>query len=71
MLEGDVTLRWYGMPNVTDEAIMAHPPQYDSDNTLDNWLDNILARYDKAPKIDFKVSTVEPRLVESGASEIN
>ena len=42
---------------------MAHPPDVDSDNTLDNWLDEILARDDKGAKLDFKSSeVVEPSL---------
>ncbi|KAK2150591.1 hypothetical protein LSH36_399g04017 [Paralvinella palmiformis] len=72
MLEGDVTLRWHGFPNQTEEPIMAHPPQYDSDNTLDNWLNHILATNNKAPKIDFKVEDcIEPSLkILSSKSEI-
>ena len=55
MLEGDIILRWYGFPNQTTEPVMAHPPAYNSDNTLDNWLNSILATDNKAPKLDFKV----------------
>ena len=45
MLEGDIQLRHYGTPNQTNEPVMAHPPDTDSDNTLDNWLESILKRY--------------------------
>ncbi len=37
--------------------------QVDSDNTLDNWLNQILTRDDKAPKLDFKnAEVIEPSL---------
>ena len=55
MLEGDIILRWWGLPNQTDEPVMAHPPAVNSDNTLDNWLEQILARENKGLKLDFKV----------------
>lgn len=43
ILEADVTLEGYGSPNVKPIPIMAHPPQNHSDNTLDEWLDAVLA----------------------------
>lgn len=43
ILESDVTLEGYGTPNVTQIPIMAHPPDIYSDNTLDDWLDAVLA----------------------------
>jgi hypothetical protein len=55
MLEGDIILRWWGLPNQTVEPGMAHPPAVDSDNTLDNWLSEILDRDNKGLKLDFKV----------------
>ena len=74
MLEGDIQLRWYGYPNQTDEPVMAHPPDVDSDNTLQNWLDEIIATDDKGLKLDFKSEEViEPALeiVKSREDEIN
>ncbi|CAG12352.1 unnamed protein product, partial [Tetraodon nigroviridis] len=43
ILESDVTLEGYGTPNVKPIPIMAHPPNVYSDNTLDQWLDAVLA----------------------------
>lgn len=43
ILESDVTLEGYGTPNVKPIPIMAHPPSVYSDNTLDQWLDAVLA----------------------------
>ncbi|TWW73473.1 Protein FAM151A [Takifugu flavidus] len=43
ILESDVTLEGYGTPNVKPIPIMAHPPKIYSDNTLDQWLDAVLA----------------------------
>lgn len=43
ILESDVTLEGYGTPNVKPIPIMAHPPDVYSDNTLDQWLDAVLA----------------------------
>ncbi|XP_068197108.1 protein FAM151A [Antennarius striatus] len=53
ILESDVTLEGYGTPNVKPIPIMAHPPDIYSDNTLDQWLDAVLASR-KAIKLDFK-----------------
>uniref|UniRef100_A0A3Q3XM40 Protein FAM151A n=1 Tax=Mola mola TaxID=94237 RepID=A0A3Q3XM40_MOLML len=53
ILEADVTLEGYGTPNVKPIPIMAHPPNVYSDNTLDQWLDAVLASR-KAMKLDFK-----------------
>ncbi|XP_078252691.1 protein FAM151B [Rhinoraja longicauda] len=42
--------------------IMAHPPETDSDNTLQNWLNEVL-QSDKGIKLDFKsLSAVEPAM---------
>lgn len=43
ILESDVTLEGYGTPQVKPIPIMAHPPNIYSDNTLDQWLDAVLA----------------------------
>uniref|UniRef100_A0A3P8SLV6 Protein FAM151A n=1 Tax=Amphiprion percula TaxID=161767 RepID=A0A3P8SLV6_AMPPE len=53
ILEADVTLRGYGTPSEEPVPIMAHPPAVQSDNTLDEWLDTVLASR-KAMKLDFK-----------------
>ena len=63
MLEGDVQLRWFGQPNQTDEPVMAEPPDIDGDNTLGNWLDEVVAAGGKGMKLDFKsLEAVEPSL---------
>lgn len=43
ILEADVTLKGYGTPHQQPVPIMAHPPDIYSDNTLDEWLDAVLA----------------------------
>ncbi|XP_051809496.1 protein FAM151A isoform X2 [Acanthochromis polyacanthus] len=53
ILEADVTLRGYGTSSEEPVPIMAHPPAVHSDNTLDEWLDAVLASR-KAMKLDFK-----------------
>ncbi|CAJ1087349.1 protein FAM151A isoform X3 [Xyrichtys novacula] len=53
ILEADVTLEGYGTPNEKPIPIMAHPPEITSDNTLDQWLDAVLASR-KGIKLDFK-----------------
>ncbi|KAM7378747.1 hypothetical protein PAMP_004346 [Pampus punctatissimus] len=53
ILEADVTLEGYGTANEKPIPIMAHPPDIYSDNTLDQWLDAVLASK-KGIKLDFK-----------------
>ncbi|KAI3375358.1 hypothetical protein L3Q82_021851 [Scortum barcoo] len=53
ILEADVTLDGYGTPSEKPVPIMAHPPDIYSDNTLDQWLDAVLASK-KSIKLDFK-----------------
>ncbi|XP_042352876.1 protein FAM151A [Plectropomus leopardus] len=53
ILEADVTLEGYGTPSEKPVPIMAHPPAIYSDNTLDQWLDAVLASR-KGMKLDFK-----------------
>ncbi|XP_068427527.1 protein FAM151A [Clinocottus analis] len=53
ILESDVTLEGYGTPAEKPIPIMAHPPAIYSDNTLDQWLDAVLASR-KGIKLDFK-----------------
>lgn len=43
ILEADVTLHAYGTPDEKPIPIMAHFPDIISDNSLDNWLDAVLA----------------------------
>ncbi len=43
ILESDITLEGYGTANQKPIPIMAHPPDITSDNTLDEWLDAVLA----------------------------
>lgn len=43
ILEADVNLHGKGTPDEKPVPIMAHPPHIYSDNTLDEWLDVVLA----------------------------
>ena len=43
ILEADITLEGYGTANENPIPIMAHPPDIYSDNTLDQWMDAVLA----------------------------
>lgn len=43
ILEADVTVEGHGTPGEKPIPIMAHPPDIYSDNTLDQWLDAVLA----------------------------
>ena len=62
MLEADVLLRGQGTENETDIPIMAHPPDTDSDITLDQWLEKVSPTM-KGIKLDFKSSNVlEPAM---------
>lgn len=51
MIEADVVLR--GGQRGNGDPIMAHPPETDSDNTLQEWLNEIV-NTDKGIKLDFK-----------------
>ncbi|XP_026722513.1 protein FAM151B isoform X1 [Athene cunicularia] len=51
MIEADVLLR--GGKGGNGEPIMAHPPETDSDNTLQEWLKEIVST-NKGIKLDFK-----------------
>lgn len=51
MIEADVLLR--GGKGGNGDPIMAHPPETDSDNTLQEWLKEIV-NTDKGIKLDFK-----------------
>ncbi|XP_032388227.1 protein FAM151A isoform X1 [Etheostoma spectabile] len=53
ILEADITVHGYGTPSEKPIPIMAHPPEIYSDNTLDQWLDAVLASR-KGIKLDFK-----------------
>ncbi|XP_037643958.1 protein FAM151A isoform X2 [Sebastes umbrosus] len=53
ILEADITLEGYGTPSEKPIPIMAHPPAIYSNNTLDQWLDAVLASR-KGMKLDFK-----------------
>ncbi|KAM3604975.1 uncharacterized protein V6R79_018928 [Siganus canaliculatus] len=53
ILESDITVEGYGTPEQKPIPIMAHPPDVYSDNTLDEWLDAVVASR-KAMKLDFK-----------------
>lgn len=51
MIEADVLLR--DSKGGNGDPIMAHPPETDSDNTLQEWLKEIV-NTDKGIKLDFK-----------------
>ncbi|XP_074711309.1 protein FAM151B isoform X1 [Strix uralensis] len=60
MIEADVLLR--GGKGGNGEPIMAHPPETDSDNTLQEWLKEIVST-NKGIKLDFKsLEAVQPSL---------
>ncbi|KAM6035462.1 protein FAM151B isoform 4-T5 [Theristicus caerulescens] len=60
MIEADVLLR--GGKGGNGDPIMAHPPETDSDNTLQEWLEEIV-NTDKGIKLDFKsLEAVRPSL---------
>ncbi|XP_039273176.2 protein FAM151A-like [Styela clava] len=63
MLEADITLRYYGLENQTTEPIMAHPPAFNSDNTLANWFENVIPSK-KGIKMDIKVKDVIPHALK-------
>ncbi|XP_036590566.1 protein FAM151B [Trichosurus vulpecula] len=58
MIEADVVLSCDG-----SEPIMAHPPETSSDNTLREWLNEVL-KTDKGIKLDFKsLAAVKPSMM--------
>uniref|UniRef100_UPI00398F1285 protein FAM151B isoform X1 n=1 Tax=Pristiophorus japonicus TaxID=55135 RepID=UPI00398F1285 len=60
MIEADVNFGSHGSHG--EQPIMAHPPETDSDNTLHNWLNEVL-QSDKGIKLDFKsLLAVEPSM---------
>ncbi|XP_036206175.1 protein FAM151A [Myotis myotis] len=63
VLEADVNLEGLNTANETGVPIMAHPPLIYSDNTLEQWLDAVLASSQKGIKLDFKsIKAVGPSL---------
>ncbi|EPQ15418.1 Protein FAM151A [Myotis brandtii] len=63
VLEADVNLEGLNTANETGVPIMAHPPLIYSDNTLEQWLDAVLASSLKGIKLDFKsIKAVGPSL---------
>ena len=62
-LEADITIEGLGTVNETGVPIMAHPPAIYSDNTLEQWLEAVLASSEKGIKLDFKsIKAVGPSL---------
>ncbi|XP_069843223.1 protein FAM151A [Dipodomys merriami] len=62
-LEADVTVEGLNTVNETGVPIMAHPPAVYSDNTVQNWLETVLASSQKSIKLDFKsIKAVGPSL---------
>uniref|UniRef100_A0A8C5JZ29 Protein FAM151A n=1 Tax=Jaculus jaculus TaxID=51337 RepID=A0A8C5JZ29_JACJA len=62
-LEADVTVEGLNTANETGVPIMAHPPDIYSDNTLQQWLEAVLASSQKGIKLDFKsIRAVGPSL---------
>ncbi|XP_032970306.1 protein FAM151A [Rhinolophus ferrumequinum] len=63
VLEADVTVEGLNTANETGVPIMAHPPAIYSDNTLQQWLEAVLANSQKGIKLDFKsLKAVGPSL---------
>ncbi|XP_068948847.1 protein FAM151A-like isoform X2 [Petaurus breviceps papuanus] len=63
VLEADVNVEGLNTVNETGIPIMAHPPDIYSDNTLEQWLEAVLARSRKGIKLDFKsIKAVGPSL---------
>ncbi|XP_068949415.1 protein FAM151A-like isoform X2 [Petaurus breviceps papuanus] len=63
VLEADVNVEGLNTVNETGVPIMAHPPDIYSDNTLEQWLEAVLARSRKGIKLDFKsIKAVGPSL---------
>ncbi|KAL1776963.1 FAM151A [Sigmodon hispidus] len=63
VLEADVTVEGFTTANETGVPIMAHPPAIYSDNTLQEWLEAVLASSQKGIKLDFKsLKAVGPSL---------
>ncbi|XP_066232473.1 protein FAM151A [Saccopteryx leptura] len=63
VLEADVTVEGLNTANETGVPIMAHPPAIYSDNTLQQWLEAVLASSQKGIKLDFKsLKAVAPSL---------
>ncbi|KAM5160475.1 protein FAM151A [Callospermophilus lateralis] len=63
VLEADVTVHGLNTANETGVPIMAHPPAIYSDNTLQQWLETVLASSLKGIKLDFKsLKAVGPSL---------
>ncbi|XP_037017406.2 protein FAM151A isoform X1 [Artibeus jamaicensis] len=63
VLEADVTVEGLNTANETGVPIMAHPPAIYSDNTLQQWLEAVLASSWKGIKLDFKsLKAVGPSL---------
>ncbi|KAB0339584.1 hypothetical protein FD754_023807 [Muntiacus muntjak] len=62
-LSADITIQGLGTVNETGVPIMAHPPAVYSDNTLEQWLEAVLASSQKGIKLDFKsIKAVGPSL---------
>ncbi|XP_029803647.1 protein FAM151A isoform X2 [Suricata suricatta] len=63
VLEADVNIEGLNTANETGVPIMAHPPAIYSDNTLQQWLEAVLASSQKGIKLDFKsLKAVGPSL---------
>ncbi|XP_007944137.1 protein FAM151A [Orycteropus afer afer] len=63
VLEADIIVEGLNTANETGVPIMAHPPAIYSDNTLQQWLQTVLASSQKGIKLDFKsLKAVGPSL---------
>lgn len=51
VLEADVTVEGLNTANETGVPIMAHPPAIYSDNTLQQWLETVLASSQKGKNL--------------------
>ena len=55
----------------TDEPIMAHPPDVDSDLTFEEWITGIMATPKRGMKLDFKLIDAVPIALEILGSEFD
>ena len=69
MIEGDIGLRGMNTANRQMVAVMAQPPETDSDITFDEWLDAIKGSH-KGIKLDFMhIESVELALQKLKSSQ--
>ena len=60
VLEADITTEGLGTVNETGVPIMAHPPAIYSDNTLEQWLEAVLASSQKGKDLSQPLPSCPP-----------